>query len=171
MERSMPKHPTDVSLLATVREFVPSGQLLDVLSDTLLVAGELDDGRWGSIGAFWRPIDGASGGFLVSPDAIWAGSEMVQRPQRRRADGSSNGSTRTGSMSASPGDDLSTRNSTPTRCSRSHAASARPDLAGPALLPLPGDEHVARLRPLGRADEPLAPPSGPSAARRGRSRP
>lgn len=78
MERSMPKDPTDVSPLATVREFVPSGQLLEGPIRYLLVAGDLDDGSWGSIGAFWRTIDGTAGGFLVSPDAIWAGSEMVR---------------------------------------------------------------------------------------------
>jgi hypothetical protein len=87
MERSMPKDPTDVSPLATVREFVPSGQLLDGPIRYLLVAGELDDGRWGSIGAFWRTIDGASGGFLVSPDAIWAGSEMVRSVRSAQARG------------------------------------------------------------------------------------
>ena len=78
MERSMPKDPADVSPLATVRELLPSGRLLEGPIRYLLVAGELDDGRWGSIGAFWRTIDGANGGFLVSPDAIWAGSEMVR---------------------------------------------------------------------------------------------
>ena len=87
MERSMPKDPTDVSPLATVREFVPSGQLLEGPIRYLLVAGELDDGRWGSIGAFWRTIDGASGGFLVSPDAIWAGSEMVRSFRSAQARG------------------------------------------------------------------------------------
>jgi hypothetical protein len=87
MERSMPKDPTDVSPLATVREFLPSGQLLEGPIRYLLVAGELDDGRWGSIGAFWRTIDGASGGFLVSPDAIWAGSEMVRSFRSAQARG------------------------------------------------------------------------------------
>ena len=44
----------------------------------LLVSGELDDGRWGLIGAFWLSIDGTRGGFLVAPEAIWHGSEMVR---------------------------------------------------------------------------------------------
>ncbi len=70
---------TEDSPLATLRGILPSAH---VLSDGpvryLLVAGERDDGMWGLIGAFWRSIDGAKGGFLVSPDAIWAGSEMVR---------------------------------------------------------------------------------------------
>jgi len=44
----------------------------------LLVSGELDDARWGLVGAFWLSIDGTRGGFLVSPPAIWQGSEMAR---------------------------------------------------------------------------------------------
>ncbi|HTG47601.1 MAG TPA: hypothetical protein VK646_08090, partial [Actinomycetota bacterium] len=44
----------------------------------LLVSGDRDDGTWGLIGAFWLSIDGTRGGFLVSPEAIWQGSEMVR---------------------------------------------------------------------------------------------
>jgi hypothetical protein len=44
----------------------------------LLVSGERDDTTWGLVGAFWLSIDGTRGGFLVSPDAIWHGSEMVR---------------------------------------------------------------------------------------------
>ena len=44
----------------------------------LLVSGELDDGRWGLIGAFWLSIDGTRGGFVVAPQAIWHGSEMAR---------------------------------------------------------------------------------------------
>jgi hypothetical protein len=44
----------------------------------LLVSGELDDARWGLVGAFWLSIDGVRGGFLVSPPAIWQGSEMAR---------------------------------------------------------------------------------------------
>ena len=44
----------------------------------LLVSGARDDGSWGLIGAHWLSIDGNRGGFLVSPDAIWPGSEMVR---------------------------------------------------------------------------------------------
>jgi hypothetical protein len=44
----------------------------------LLISGERDDSSWGLVGAFWLSIDGQRGGFLVSPDAIWYGSEMVR---------------------------------------------------------------------------------------------
>jgi hypothetical protein len=44
----------------------------------LLVSGELDDARWGLVGAFWLSIDGVRGGFLVAPPAIWQGSEMAR---------------------------------------------------------------------------------------------
>jgi hypothetical protein len=79
MERRAPQQETEESPLATIRDVLPSAY---VLSDGpvryLLVAGERDDGLWGSIGAFWRSIDGTKGGFFVNPDAIWAGSEMVR---------------------------------------------------------------------------------------------
>jgi hypothetical protein len=62
-----------------VRAVLPSAHVLSIGPVRyLLVAGERDDGLWGLIGAFWRSIDGGKGGFLVSPDAIWAGSEMVR---------------------------------------------------------------------------------------------
>jgi len=44
----------------------------------LLVSGAQDHGRWGLVGAFWLSIDGRRGGFLVCPDSIWPGSEMVR---------------------------------------------------------------------------------------------
>lgn len=44
----------------------------------LLVSGELDDASWGLVGAFWLSVDGERGGFLVSPAALWHGSEMVR---------------------------------------------------------------------------------------------
>jgi hypothetical protein len=44
----------------------------------LLVSGDQDAGRWGLVGAFWLSIDGSRGGFLVGPDAIWQGSELVR---------------------------------------------------------------------------------------------
>jgi len=44
----------------------------------LLVSGQLDDGRWGLVGAYWISIDGARGGFIVAPPAIWSGSELVR---------------------------------------------------------------------------------------------
>jgi hypothetical protein len=44
----------------------------------LLASGDLDDGSWGVVGAFWLSIDGERGGFVVSPDALWTGSEMAR---------------------------------------------------------------------------------------------
>ena len=44
----------------------------------LLVSGERHDGKWGVIGACWLSIDGERGGFAVSPQAIWLGSEMAR---------------------------------------------------------------------------------------------
>ncbi len=44
----------------------------------LLVSGQLDDGRWGLVGAYWVTIDGDRGGFVVAPTAIWSGSELVR---------------------------------------------------------------------------------------------
>jgi hypothetical protein len=44
----------------------------------LLVSGARDSGRWGLVGAFWLSIDGTRGGFLVAPESIWQGSEMVR---------------------------------------------------------------------------------------------
>ena len=53
----------------------------------LLVSGELDGGSWGIIGAFWLSIDGARGGFTVSPEAIWQGTEMARSYQSALARG------------------------------------------------------------------------------------
>jgi hypothetical protein len=79
MDRSASEESTEESPLATVRHVLPSPRLLSQGPVRfLLVAGEKDDGLWGLIGAFWRTIDGDDGGFLVSPEAIWAGSEMVR---------------------------------------------------------------------------------------------
>ena len=44
----------------------------------LLVSGSHDDGRWGLVGSYWVSIDGTRGGFVVAPDAIWSGSELVR---------------------------------------------------------------------------------------------
>lgn len=67
------------SPLAAVRERISTS---DSLSEGpvkfLLVSGELDDARWGLVGAYWVSIDGGRGGFVVSPDAIWSGSELVR---------------------------------------------------------------------------------------------
>lgn len=44
----------------------------------LLVSGEKDDGRWGVVGAFWLSMDAKRGGFLLSPDSLWHGREMMR---------------------------------------------------------------------------------------------
>jgi hypothetical protein len=44
----------------------------------LLVSGYLDEGGWGLVGAYWLSIDAERGGFLVSPQAIWTGSEQMR---------------------------------------------------------------------------------------------
>lgn len=44
----------------------------------LLVSGQLDDARWGLVGAYWLSIDGERGGFIVGPEAIFSGSELVR---------------------------------------------------------------------------------------------
>jgi hypothetical protein len=88
MERRMAQGPTDDSPLATVRDVLPPTNLLsDGPVRYLLVAGLRDDGLWGSVGAFWRSIDGGKGGFLVSPESIWAGSEMVRSFRSAQARG------------------------------------------------------------------------------------
>ncbi len=67
------------SPLAAVRERISAP---DSLSEGpvkfLLVSGQLDDVRWGLVGAYWVSIDGGRGGFVVAPDAIWSGSELVR---------------------------------------------------------------------------------------------
>jgi hypothetical protein len=79
MERDMSDTTSRSSPLSAIREPVTEP---DTLSEGpvkfLLVSGQLDDGRWGLVGAYWVSIDGARGGFIVSPPAIWSGSELVR---------------------------------------------------------------------------------------------
>jgi hypothetical protein len=79
MEPDMNETAWRSSPLAAIREAVTAP---DTLSEGpvkfLLVSGQLDDGRWGLVGAYWVSIDGSRGGFLVSPPAIWSGSELVR---------------------------------------------------------------------------------------------
>lgn len=60
----------------------PRPTVLAVLAEgpvrCLLASGDRDDGSWGVIGAFWLSIDGDRGGFVVSPEALWAGSELAR---------------------------------------------------------------------------------------------
>lgn len=44
----------------------------------LVASGERGSGSWGVIGAFWLSWDGERGGFLVNPNALYIGSEMVR---------------------------------------------------------------------------------------------
>ena len=44
----------------------------------LLVSQTADDGRSGFVGALWVSIDGQRGGFVASPKAMWAASEMAR---------------------------------------------------------------------------------------------
>ncbi|MEW6059733.1 MAG: hypothetical protein AB1551_06285 [Actinomycetota bacterium] len=44
----------------------------------LVASGTRDAGSFGVIGAFWISEDGQRGGFLVCPQAIYSGSEMVR---------------------------------------------------------------------------------------------
>ena len=67
------------SPLASVTERVSApGSLSEGPVKFLLVSGQLDDGRWGLVGSYWVSIDGKRGGFVVAPDAIWGGSELVR---------------------------------------------------------------------------------------------
>jgi hypothetical protein len=76
------------SPLASLREPVAAP---DALAEGpvkyLLVSGGRDNGRWGLVGAFWVSIDGSRGGFLVAPEAIWQGSEMVRSYKSARQRG------------------------------------------------------------------------------------
>ena len=60
----------------------PRPTVLPVLAEgpvrRLLASGDRDDGSWGVVGAFWLSIDGDRGGFVVSPDALWTGSELAR---------------------------------------------------------------------------------------------
>lgn len=79
MEPDMNDTTWKSSPLSAIREPVTAP---DTLSEGpvkfLLVSGQLDDGRWGLVGAYWVSIDGARGGFIVAPPAIWSGSELVR---------------------------------------------------------------------------------------------
>jgi len=60
----------------------PAVQLRDLQREGsvrfLLVSGERDDAAWGIVGAFWLSDEGGRGGFLVAPESLWHGSEMVR---------------------------------------------------------------------------------------------
>ncbi|MGZ8595535.1 MAG: hypothetical protein ACXWYJ_07730 [Actinomycetota bacterium] len=86
-ERTEPKVTTptwsDLSPLAQITEPVTApGTLAEGPVRFLIVSGQLDDGRWGLVGSYWLSIDGQRGGFVVAPDAIWSGSEIVRSYKR-----------------------------------------------------------------------------------------
>jgi len=69
----------DASPLALVRESVSLPAMRNEGSVRyLLVTGARDGGSFGAVGAFWLSDDGERGGFLVCPQAIYSGSEMVR---------------------------------------------------------------------------------------------
>jgi hypothetical protein len=73
----------ETSPLAPVRDPIgPHEALSEGPVRFLLVSGRTDSDRWGLVGAFWLTIEGHRGGFLVSPGAIWRGSEMVRSLRR-----------------------------------------------------------------------------------------
>lgn len=78
----------DTSPLSTLHEPIAAPKALsEGPVRFLLLSGEQDNGDWGLIGSFWLSIDGSRGGFLVSPEAIWQGSEMVRNLRSARTRG------------------------------------------------------------------------------------
>ncbi len=71
-------HQNDSPLAALRERIIAPDALAEGPVRFLLISGARDDAAWGLVGAFWLSIDGKRGGFLVAPDAIWAGSEMVR---------------------------------------------------------------------------------------------
>jgi hypothetical protein len=79
MEFDVNESTWKTSPLAAVRERLTAPETLsEGPVRFLLVSGRLDDARWGLAGAYWVSIDGSRGGFVVAPDAIWSGSELVR---------------------------------------------------------------------------------------------
>ncbi len=71
-------HQHDSPLAALRERIIAPDALAEGPVRFLLISGSRDDATWGLIGAFWLSIDGHRGGFLVAPEAIWPGSEMVR---------------------------------------------------------------------------------------------
>jgi hypothetical protein len=65
--------PFSVMPAPSTRELEREGRVSYVL-----LSGRQDDGLWGPIGAVWLSEDGERGGVLVSPWALWEGSEIVR---------------------------------------------------------------------------------------------
>lgn len=66
------------SPLASVFELPAARILSEVPVRFLLVAGTRDNMEWGVVGAIWLDLEGLNGGCLISPGAIWSGSEMAR---------------------------------------------------------------------------------------------
>ena len=71
-------HQNDSPLAALRERIIAPDALAEGPVRFLLISGARDDATWGLIGAFGLSIDGRRGGFLVAPEAIWPGSEMVR---------------------------------------------------------------------------------------------
>ncbi len=142
----------------------------------LLVSGDQDDGAWGLVGSFWLSIDGERGGFFVSPQSLWRGSEMVRSFKSARARGWSR--RRHLRLLAGRGGHLGLVHDRPA-AARGQPVPGRPAgrarcsaLRAAAVLPLlPGDQDVSRLRSLALADDALLLQAGPSGDRPARTRP
>jgi hypothetical protein len=86
MERDMERMESDVnditwqvSPLSTVHEPLSQPRALaEGPVKFLLVSGATDEGRWGLVGAYWLSIDAERGGFIVSPNAIYTGTELAK---------------------------------------------------------------------------------------------
>ena len=86
MERDMERMESDVnditwqvSPLNTVHEPLSQPRALsEGPVKFLLVSGATDEGRWGLVGAYWLSIDAERGGFIVSPNAIYTGTELAK---------------------------------------------------------------------------------------------
>lgn len=79
MEPEMSDTAWKTTPLSTIHESVTAPEALsEGPVKFLLVSGQLDGGRWGLVGAYWVSIDGARGGFIISPPAIASGSELVR---------------------------------------------------------------------------------------------
>jgi hypothetical protein len=75
------------SPLASVFELPAARILSEVPVRFLLVAGTRDDMEWGVVGAIWLDLEGLNGGCLISPGAIWSGSEMARNYKNALARG------------------------------------------------------------------------------------
>ena len=171
MEPDMNDTTWKSSPLSAIREPVTAP---DTLSEGpvkfLLVSGQLDDGRWGLVGAYWLSIDGARGGFLVAPPAIWSGSELVRSFRSgRRTRVERRAHLR---VLAGPGRHGGAVHDRPA-AARRHAVPGRPPrrrpLSGPQALRR--SSHSSQVTSTSRAFEPWLGPTTPCSSSRSMMRP